>query len=276
MSTSHNFPVFTAVIKLSVFADAFVRQSAGQYHGCVLNKLPFSTWRSCELSPFIQVNDLFLLLQQGSSHQFSCGCLQLYQKATSTIRGETGMNKNTSWWSFAQPQKWSAQSFFSFGFHNQSNFHLTSRPLLIAHAILIRTLPCFSVTVHLHCSSKRHDEIQLSSSVLWVIRSDFFIVMTWAVMPTCWEPLRHQLLEMLLLKHIWRICSNTEIVSYSATSLSVPEDFCTLCALWEYSQDLPSYFFLLGSLSIRQWPYVGLPRCTILIVNRLSNELIAL
>ena len=52
--------------------------------------------------------------------------------------------------------------------------------------------------------------------------------------------------EAALEAHL-EICSNTETVSYSATSLFVSEGFCTLYALQGYSEDLLSYFFLLGS-----------------------------
>ena len=79
---------------------------------------------------------------------------------------------------------------------------------------------------------------------------------------------------MLPLKHIWRICSNTETVSYSATNLSVPEGFCSLYALQEYNGDFLSYFVLQGSPSIDQWPSVGLPRCKILIENRLPQRIL--
>ena len=83
-------------------------------------------------------------------------------------------------------------------------------------------------------------------------RTEVLLVVTWAVLLICWEPLHHQLLEMLPLKHIWRICSNSEIVSYSATNLSVAEGFGTPCALQEYSQDLLSYF-LLAWIDVRSW-----------------------
>ena len=71
-------------------------------------------------------------------------------------------------------------------------------------------------------------------------------------------------------------CGNTETVFYTATALPVPEGFCTLCALQEYSVDLPSYFLLLGSPSIQQWPFVALSECTILIENLSSNEFFVL
>ena len=52
-STSNNLPVFTALIKLSAFADAFVKQSANnsdlkceQDHEHSLNRLPFASWKS--------------------------------------------------------------------------------------------------------------------------------------------------------------------------------------------------------------------------------------
>ena len=47
MSTSDSFPVFTAVIKFIACADAFTAED----HEYFLNKLPFPTWRSCDLSP---------------------------------------------------------------------------------------------------------------------------------------------------------------------------------------------------------------------------------
>ena len=69
-STSYNSPVCTAVIKLSAFADASSSSPQNnseleyeQDHEYFLNKLSFSTWRSCKLSAFVQVSELFLLLR---------------------------------------------------------------------------------------------------------------------------------------------------------------------------------------------------------------------
>ena len=160
--------------------------------------------------------------------------------------------------------------------HNQLGFHMTFRLLLIAHAILIRTLPYLFVKIHLRFFGRRHQEIQLSSTVPWVARTEVLLVVTWAVLLICWEPLHHQLLEMLPLKHIWRICSNTEIVSYSAINLSVPRGFCTSCALQEYNGDLLSYFFLQESPPIHQQHFLGQLQFTILIENHLSNEFFVL
>ena len=60
MSTSSNLPVFTVVIKSSAFADAFeynlpsnAELECEQDHEYFLNKLPFATWISSGLSPFV-------------------------------------------------------------------------------------------------------------------------------------------------------------------------------------------------------------------------------
>ena len=80
--------IYTAktVIKLSAFADAFeynlpsnAELECEQNHEYFLNKLPFATCTSCGLSPFVQVNESFLLLLPTSSHQLSCGYLQPHQ-----------------------------------------------------------------------------------------------------------------------------------------------------------------------------------------------------
>ena len=118
--------------------------------------------------------------------------------------------------------------------------------------------------IHLRSFGRRHQEIQLTSTLLRVARTEVLLAVTRAFSPACWVPSHHQLLKTLPLSHIWWTCSNTESVSYTVPNLSVTEGFCTLCALQEYSGDLLLYFFLLGSPPIHQWPSVGLPHCTIL------------
>ena len=96
---------------------------------------------------------------------------------------------------------------------------MTFRLLTIAHATLPRTLSCLSVKIHLRYFGGRHQEIKLSSMVLLVARTEVSVAVTCTVSPACWKPSHHQLLEKL--PYTGRICSNTETVFYSATSLSV-------------------------------------------------------
>ena len=58
-STSGNFPVRTAVIRLASLAEAFVKQSAQAILG----------WNVT----VVEGSELFLLLLPGSSHRFPCG-----------------------------------------------------------------------------------------------------------------------------------------------------------------------------------------------------------
>ena len=109
--------------------------------------------------------------------------------------------------------------------------------------------------IHLRCFGRKHQEVQLSSTVLWVARTEVSLAVTWAVSPACWEPSRHQLLEKLPLKHIWKTYSSTATVFYSVNNLSVREGFCTLYALQEYSEDLLSFYVPLGSPPIHQQPF---------------------
>ena len=60
------------------------------------------------------------------------------------------------------------------------------------------------------------------------------------------------MLEKLPLKQIWKNCSNTETVFYSATNLPAPEGFNILYALQEHSEDLLLYSVPLGSLPTHQ------------------------
>ena len=64
-----------------------------QDHEYSLNKLPFAILKTCGLSPFVQVVELFLLSSPGSSRQSPCGYLQFHQIDQSTIYGETDMNQ---------------------------------------------------------------------------------------------------------------------------------------------------------------------------------------
>ena len=95
------------------------------------------------------------------------------------------------------------------------------RLLLIAHAILLRTLPCLC-----ECPSSlfggRHQEIQLSSMVLWESRTEVSLAVTRAVSPACREPSHHLLLEKLPLRHTWKTWSNTETVFFSVASYFCP------------------------------------------------------
>ena len=57
--TSHNLTVFTAVIKLSAFADDVVKRPVDsselkceQGHEYFVNKFDFATWKPCELFLF--------------------------------------------------------------------------------------------------------------------------------------------------------------------------------------------------------------------------------
>ena len=91
--------------------------------------------------------------------------------------------------------------------------------------------------------SAKNTTMPLSSTAPWVARTEDL---------SCRANLFRAFTSMVgddAFDNIWRICSNTEIVSYPATNLSVPESFCTSCALQGYNGDFLSYFFLQESPS---------------------------
>ena len=110
-STSNNLSVFTAVFKLSAFAETWSSNLPNNFelkcvqdHEYFLNKHPFATWKSYGLFPYAQVSEWFLLLSPGSSLQSSCEFLQPHLPCPFTIHGETGMNHNFSWTNIILPQ----------------------------------------------------------------------------------------------------------------------------------------------------------------------------
>ena len=195
-----------------------------------LNTLPFATLKSCGLFPFVKVSELLLLSSLGSSRQSSCEYLQLHLISPSTVHGGTGMNQNISWMNAipATVVEYDSLTLLTFEVNKTSIWHSIVRVML---SQLCWILSCISVEAHFHCFCRRHQEIQLFSTVLWVARIEVSLAATWVVSPACWELSNHHLLEKLPLKHIWKTCSNTGTVSCFVTNLSVPEGFCTLYAL---------------------------------------------
>ena len=51
--------------------------------------------------------------------------------------------------------------------------------------ILLKILSCLSVKTHLHCFRKRHQGIQLFSTVLWGARIEVSLAAPWIVLPVC-------------------------------------------------------------------------------------------
>ena len=129
------------------------------------------------------------------------------------------MNQNMPWMNTILPRFLRVRFYWFFDFRSQQGFYL-------------------------HRFGRRHQEIQLFSSVLWVARIE---VSTGCDMSCpaslCSEPVHYKLLAKPCLKHIWKTCTNTETVSYFVTNLSVPEGLCAMYALQVCSGDLPSCFF---------------------------------
>ena len=69
-----------------------------QDHEYFLNRFPFATWKSCGLSPFVRIRELFFLLSPGSSRQSSCEFLQPRLTCPSTIHGELAWTKAFHEW----------------------------------------------------------------------------------------------------------------------------------------------------------------------------------
>ena len=86
--------------------------------------------------------------------------------------------------------------------------------------------------------------------VQWVASIEASLAVTWSVSPICW------------VANCWRscnrstsgeICSSIGIVSNSASNLSVPVGFCTMCSVTECNGGLPSYFVPVGPHPAHRW-----------------------
>ena len=141
---------------------------------------------------------------------------------------------------------------------------MTFHPLMIAHAILPRTLSCLFVKRHHRCSCRKHAEIQVFSMVPWVASIEASLAVIWSVSPI------HE--RLCIAKHILKIYISIGTVSYSAAKLSVPVGFSTLCALKECTGVLPSCFVPLGFPPTQQWPCFDWLQCTAHFGNLVSSE----
>ena len=159
----------------------------------------FATWKSCELFHFAQVKELFLLLSPGSSRQSSCEFLQPHLTCPSTIHGRTGMKRNISWMNTILPRLLRILFSLFFDFRRSQYYHMKFNPSRNALVILLKILSCLSVKTHLHCFCKRHQEIQLCSTILWRDRMEVSLDASWVVLQVC-------LLKSLHITNCWRSC----------------------------------------------------------------------
>ena len=243
-----------------------------QYHEYSLNRLPSASQKSWWWSPLVQTSELFLLLLPGSLRQSSCECLQLHQICPSKIHGETGLILHTSWKKTAPPGWWRAQSFQSFDSHSQLDFHTKFRLLTGVLVILPRNAVTPSLwraimVVAVTC-------IRKSKYSQWSCEwpeLNFHLL---------WLDLPRQLVASLHIANCWRSCCHWSTSGEFVATLKlcptlrhvyVPEGFCTLYALQECSKDLLSYFVLLKSPPVPQWPFLGKPQCTVQIVERVGS-----
>ena len=156
-----------------------------QGHDYFLNWFHFATWKSGELFLFPQVRELFLLLSPGSSRQSSCDFLQPHLTCPSTIHGRTGMKRDISWMNTILPLLLRVLLSQSFDFRSSQYYHMKFHPSRNALVILLKILSCLSVKTHLQCFCKRHQEIQLFSTILWGARIEVSLAASWVVLPAC-------------------------------------------------------------------------------------------
>ena len=109
-----------------------------QGHEYFLNRFHFATWKSCELSLFASVSELFLLLSPGSSRQSSCEFLQPHLTCPSTIHGRTGMKRNISWMNSIMPRLLRVLFSSSFDFRSSQYYHMKFNPSRNALVILLK------------------------------------------------------------------------------------------------------------------------------------------
>ena len=133
--------------------------------------------------------------------------------------------------------------------------------------ILLGTLPCLYVKIHLRYFGRRHQELQVSSTVLWVARTEVFTGCDLCCLASLLRAFISPTVGEAALKHIWKTYSNPATVFYSVNNLSVRESFCTLYALqgtveiffrftfnWDFFQFINS--LLLTDLSA--WSLLGI------------------
>ena len=194
------------------------------------NNLPNNCEFKCEQN---HEYTLLLLSWPGSSRQSSFEYLQLHLTSPSTIHGETSMNQNTSRMNTILPRLLRVRFFWSFDFRSQQDFHVTFHPSRNALANLLKK--------HCHASLRRSIFIVSVGGIKksnysqpfceWREFKSHWLRLELSRQLVSWELSHHQLLEKLLVKHIWKSCSNTQTVSFFVTNLSVPEVVCTFYAL---------------------------------------------
>ena len=118
-----------------------------------------------------------------------------------------------------------------------------------AFVILLKILSCLSVKTNLHWFCKRHQEIQLFSTILWGARIEVSLDSSWVVLPVCLlkaftSPIVG---EAAFGAHPENLYQHWNCVLLCKTHLSVLEGFCTLYALLECSGDL--FVFLSTGIS---------------------------
>ena len=185
MSTSNSVPVFTAVIKLSAFVDAFVRQSDWQFWV----ELRARSWMLPEQSSFLNIEIMWIVsfcsgkwIVLAVVTRFFASVL-MWIFAISPDRSihnprRTDMNQNTSWRSTAQSQQWRARSFKIFWLSKSIRLPYDIPSFAYRSRDSAKKRCHASLKIHLHCFDKRHQEIQLSSTVPWVARTEVWPVVT--------------------------------------------------------------------------------------------------
>ena len=171
MSTSNNLLVFTAVIRLSVFAQT-ICQTILSLNVCKIMNIPWTGF----LSQHGNHVDCLLLFRWVTC---SCCCYEvLYVSSHVNVWNFTWnvhpLSTETLTWTktFHERVQLSHGSgehsfFFNlFDFQSQFVFHTKFRLFASAHVILPKTLSCFSVKIHFRCFGRRHQEIQFFSMLL--------------------------------------------------------------------------------------------------------------